>query len=395
MRLWGPAAAALCLVLGGCLPFPGEPVRPGSTRLGSAEVSLPARLIGNMLVVEAKWDKSGPYHFLVDTGSSVTLVTPELAARYPAKNAPPPQIPEVRVRSSDGGTTVLPATTLERIELGGARFLAVPAAVYDCTSLSDQLGVRIDGVLGFPLFRETLLTLDYPHGRVVLRAVAPGSNPPPIPGSTLAFTLPGKVPIVSVSLGEQRFSAFIDSGSDDVASLNFRGLAPRFAFGPTIGLTVGTLTGDQTERVGRLAETLYVGDYALPQPVVVETNEMSVLGGGLLKHFTVTFDQEHERVTFFRDPDGPIAIPAIRTTGLSVRKGPAYWRVVGVVPGSPADRAEIETGDLITRINGEPVARWGGGRYEQVVSSQDSLTVTLLTGTREADKALKVVELVP
>ena len=78
-----------------------------------------------------------------------------------------------------------------------------------------------------------------------------------------------------------------------------------------------------------------------------------------------------------------------------MRKGPAYWRVVGVVLGSPADRAEIETGDLITRINGEPVARWGGGRYEQVVSSQDSLTVTLLTGTREADKALKVVELVP
>ena len=28
--------------------------------------------------------------------------------------------------------------------------------------------MKIDGILGFPLFRETILTLDYPHKRVLL-----------------------------------------------------------------------------------------------------------------------------------------------------------------------------------------------------------------------------------
>jgi hypothetical protein len=46
-------------------------------------------VIGNVLVVEDKWDKFGPYHFIVDTGSSVTLVSPDLAKRYASEESPP------------------------------------------------------------------------------------------------------------------------------------------------------------------------------------------------------------------------------------------------------------------------------------------------------------------
>jgi len=356
-------------------------------------VTLPAQMLGNTLVIEAKWDHYGPYHFLIDTGSSVTLVTPELAARYAAADAPPPEAPQVRVRSSDGSSTVLPAAMLTRIELGSAKFTTVPVLVYDCTTLSEQFGVKIDGVLGFPFFRNTLLTLDYPKGRVVLRrqTLAPLN----LPGSMIPFNNADKTPLISVRLGDRTFSVLIDSGSDETFSLNPFGLAPKFAFGPTEGPTVGTLTGDRPEQIGRLSETLYIGDYAVPRPVVEITEELSALGGGVLKYFTVTFDQEHDRVTFFRDATDPIAVPGRRSTGLSFGKTPAYWRVVGVVPGSPADAADVETGDLVTRINGEAVARWTTRRYEQLLANAESITVTFLNGTRETDKRLRVVDLVP
>ncbi|MGD1032562.1 MAG: aspartyl protease family protein, partial [Opitutaceae bacterium] len=371
-------AIALCLLLTGCLSLHREPPRPGSTQIGSTAVTLPAQMLGNTLVIEAKWDHFGPYHFLIDTGSSVTLVTPELAARYAATNAPPPEAPEVRVRSSDGSSTVLPAAMLTRIELGSAKFTTVPVLVYDCTTLSEQFGVKIDGVLGFPFFRKTLLTLDYPRSRVILRrqTLAP-LNPP---GSIIPFNNADKTPLISVRLGDRMFSVLIDSGSDETLSLNPFGLAPKFAFGPTEGPTVGTLTGDRPEQIGRLSETLYIGDYAVPRPVVEITEELSAMGGGVLKYFTVTFDQDHDRVTFFRDATDPIAVPGRRSTGLSFGKTPAYWRVVGVVPGSPADAADVETGDLVTRINGEAVARWTTRRYEQLLANAESITVTFLNG---------------
>ena len=172
-RRWTPVLFTAALLLAGCATGVPRPAPALTTRIGTAPVILPAEMYGNILVVEAKWDRYGPYHFLIDTGSSVTLVTPELAARYGmtadfiAKGAP------VRVRSADGNTTLLTRTLLDRLDLGGARYGHVPALIYDCSPISSQLGVKVDGVLGFSLFRDTLLTLDYPRNCVVLQAVAP------------------------------------------------------------------------------------------------------------------------------------------------------------------------------------------------------------------------------
>src|SRR6476659_8531196 len=87
------------LFASGCawLPFHREAPRPGRTTLESPLLILPAQMLGNYLVIEAKWDRSGPYRFLIDTGSSVTLITPELAKRYPGHPAPGRPIPQVPV----------------------------------------------------------------------------------------------------------------------------------------------------------------------------------------------------------------------------------------------------------------------------------------------------------
>ena len=160
------------LIVTGCV-WPGsrKPSLPGRTTLDSPLVILPAQSIGNYLLLEVKWDRYGPYHFLIDTGSSVTLVTPALARRYPGRLGPPPGASPVRVAGANGNVTELPRGSLRRLELGDAHFEDIDVLLYDCAPLSAHLGVRIDGVLGFPLFRETLLTLDYPGSRVVLQPV--------------------------------------------------------------------------------------------------------------------------------------------------------------------------------------------------------------------------------
>jgi S1-C subfamily serine protease len=100
-------------------------------------------------------------------------------------------------------------------------------------------------------------------------------------------------------------------------------------------------------------------------------------------------------VTFQRRADDPIAIPACRSTGLSFSEAPAYWRVVGVVPNSPGQSAGIEPGDLVTAVNGEPVAAWNARRYDRLVANAEEIDFTFLNGTSKSDKRLKVIELVP
>ncbi len=386
-------SSVLCLLTAGCFSFLHEAPRPGRTTLGSPLIVLPAQNLGDYLVIEVKWDRYGPYRFLVDTGSSVTLVSPDLAKRYGVKDAPAPLNARLmHVESAEGGTVLLPATTLRRLELGDARFDDVPALVYDCAPLSAHLGVKIDGLLGFPLFRETLLTLDYPRSRVLLN---PADSAPLLPGVTIPFNNGSKTPLIPIRLHDTTFIALIDSGSDAPLSLNPVGLQPVYAVGPRPGPTVGTLSGDHAALVGRLADTLTIGSYALPRPLVQVTDELSSIGGEVLRNFTVTFDQERNQVTFYRETPDPVAFEPLRSTGLSFSKAAAYWRVVGVVPDSPAAAAHVQPGDLVTRINGEPVAQWDLRRFDQLVAASRTITFAFLVGTQESSKTLGVFELVP
>ena len=73
----------------------------------------------------------------------------------------------------------------------------------------------------------------------------------------------------------------------------------------------------------------------------------------------------------------------------------AAFLVVGVVPGSDAAKAGREEGDLITRIDDEPVERWSQQRYEALVAQADEIAFTFYEGRRDFVLKLKVMDLVP
>ncbi len=385
-------AALAAALVSGCLGAGRTAPQPGLTYVGVRPVTLSCSILDNVPIVEAKWDKFGPYHFVVDTGSSVTLVSPELAKRYVSESSPTPAMPQVRVKSSVGGSTLLSPVTLKAIHLGKARFEYVPALVYDCADLTAQFGVKIDGILGFPLFQNAVLTIDYPHERIVLRSKIPEDG---IPGEAILFDNANKTPLVPVRLGDREFAALIDTGSSAAIAINPAGLSPRFSFGPVPGPTIATLTGDRATSEGRLADVLRLGSFDIPNPVADITDELSSLGGGILRNFVVTFDREHDEVFFQREANDPLSIPAVRGTGLSFRKTPAYWKVAGVIPASPADLAGVRPGDLVSRINGEPVDNWDLPRYSRLKSAGGSIAFTFIDGAQESTKSIPVVDLVP
>jgi hypothetical protein len=373
--------------LAGCTTFRLPPRR---TRMESPQSVLQASLVSNFLVIETQWDKHGPYHFIIDTGSTTTLVTPDLAARYGGR--PRANQSSVRVLGANGQVKLLPPITLKHLELGAARFEGVQALVHDLADLSNHLGIRIDGVLGFPLFRETLLTLDYLHAQVIL---TPYGVATALPGVTIPFNNEQNTPLIPIQLGAESFIALVDSGSDTALSLNTVGLHPGFQFGPRPGALVATLSGDRLRMIGRLGQPLTIGAYVIENPIVDMTDELSSIGGGLLRNFTVTFDQKRNQVTLFRPNYDVINVPPFRSTGLSFTKTTAYWRVAAVVGESPAEMLDVQAGDLCTRINDEPVSAWPFPRYAELIRTATRITYTFIDGNAEQKVTLPVFELVP
>ena len=394
------SAVALCvggclLLFTGCTSIGNRP--PARTLVEEKSTVVPARLISNFFLVEARQDDGRTYRFLVDTGSSTSLVSPALAQALRQRERKAPRR-TVHVRSANGGEVELEAVTLRRLRLGDAAFERVPALVSDFSDLSGHLGLRIDGVVGFPVFRDTLLTMDYPGARLV---IAPYPAVPPLVlkqsprASTIAFNNERNSPLIPIQLGIESFIVLIDSGSDGSLALNPVGLHPRFANGPRPGTLVASLAGDRRQLVGRLAQDVLLGSHTLATPIADLTEELSSLGGEILRHFAVTFDQRRNQVTFTRDAAGPVVLAPRRSTGLSFARTPAYWRVLALVPDTPAAGLAIQPGDLVVRINGEPVDQWDFERYAALLRTAAKLTCTVLAGAKERAVEVPVFELVP
>lgn len=402
-----PVRAAVVLLLAALLPVVSgcanltrlarlykRESRPGQTRVRAAVVEVKSRVIGSHFVVEAKGDKRGPWRFLIDTGSSVTLVSEEFYKANAMRDTRLSQS-SVGVRAASGQVAYLQAGNVREIQLGaggGARFLNVPVLLYNCGELSAHLGVKIDGVLGFPLFRDTVFTLDYPRGRMTL---SPPGRAPPAPGEVIPFNNDQRTPIIPVQLGGETFAVLVDSGSDAPLMLNPVGLHPRFAAEPRPGATVGTLTGDRCQKIGRLDGTLSLGGHQFEQPLADLTDQLSAIGGKILCHFRVTFMPTRNQMVFHRDSDAPVTMSPLRSPGLSFSKTPAYWRVLGVVPGSPAEAKGVRQGDLVSRINGEPVSSWSLQRFDAQVRHADEIIFTFVRGSAEAPVLIPTFDLVP
>lgn len=388
--------ALVSLFFSGCTSV-GQRPGPAVTTQGPRLTVLPARIVSNFFLIEAKQADGRTYRFMIDTGSSTTLVSPALAASLRLKEKKG-QARTMPVRGANGGEVELPAITLKEISLGDVHFARVPAREYDFAELSIHIGLPIDGVLGFSLFRDTLCTLDYPNSRLELAPV-PFLTPPPAPpaprSATINYDNGHSTPLITVQMGNESFVVLIDSGSDSSLSLNPAGLHPRFSQGPRSGNLAATLGGDRPQLVGRLAQNISLGTHVIQEPVVDLTDQLSSLGGDLLRHFKLTFDQRRSLVTLVRDTDGPVQMPPRRSTGISFQRLSAYWKILGLIPDSPVNALPLQTGDLCIRINGEPVSAWDYDRYTALLRNAEKVTYTFLNAAKEQDHEVRVFDLVP
>lgn len=381
--------ATLALALGHAAPatldFDREKLDPG-------QVAVPGRIVSNLLLIEGSVGGAGPYYFLVDTGSSVTLVSDRVAAFVPGFRTTPALTP-VQIVSAAGGATMLGSTTLPSLELASARFANVRAAVYDFVDFSNHLGITVDGILGFPLFRDVLLTLDYPRSRAVLSPRFPARA---VPGIAIPFALEDSTrPIVNVALGDKTFMALVDSGSDLPFTLDATGLNPPFKSGPRTGPLVATLSGNAPRQIGRLADDLLLGTCQIREPRVMLTDQLSTVGAEILRNFTVTFDQHRGLVILDSQRLAAVKLSSQRTTGLSFARLPAEWRVLQILDDAPATTQQIEPGDAIIGIDGEPITKWNLDRFEKHLRSADTVEYLFRRDGRSYLVKVPVYDLVP
>jgi len=177
---------------------------------------------------------------------------------------------------------------IDRLEVAGVEFRGVRAIRL---AVNGEDGT-CDGVLGFKLFRDYLLTLDYPNRRMVLAA---GALTPDGESSVVPFRMPDGVPIVAMEVGTLRIEALMDSGGDGLSLPEELASRMKFAVDP-VAFAAGQSFSTRFEiKAAKLAGDVRLGGYTFERPFVEihAAFPLANFGGCPMQNFAVTFDQKN------------------------------------------------------------------------------------------------------
>jgi hypothetical protein len=338
---------------------PTAPPTGASIDGDAASVTLPFQLLNNHIYVTVTVNGKGPYTFIVDTGGH-TLLAPHLVTEVGLKT-----VGAAAMSGAGDKTAASGFTQVDEITLGAARLrnqFGFTAEIYQPAIE----GIRVDGMVGFELFRRFAITIDY--GRHTLTITDPRRFQPGEAGTAIPFVFYDHLPMVTGLIAGYPARFDIDTGSRseiDITgpSASAHHLRERFPNGvhAVTGWGVG---GPARSYVIRLPE-LTLGSVRIQKPVaglsensggsISDPNYDGNVGSGLLKRFVVTFDYAHQ--TMYLKPTTPAApdVGQFDRSGMWLNAGPRGYAVTDVTPGGPADLAGVKIGDIVTSVNGAAV----------------------------------------
>jgi len=142
-----------------------DPKRIESLARG-AKTETPIRLANPakpLILVDVHANGRGPFQFAIDTGTSTSAITPELAKELSLTTS------EIPPLTGGGGQIQASASTFQSLQLGGAKIDNVSVVVADFfTMLNAAIGAKLDGIVGYNFLRNYKVVIDYPGETLTL-----------------------------------------------------------------------------------------------------------------------------------------------------------------------------------------------------------------------------------
>jgi hypothetical protein len=340
-------------------------------------IEIPFRLVENVVWLQVRLNNSRPFNFMLDTAAGSDAVNRRVAEELNLSLFD--MGTQTNVGAGDGVTRLAFAPNVQ-ISLGDANYINERMGAIPLDSVSQSFGEPFDGALGYDLLRRWVVTIDYQQHKLVLHSNAAfeyhGS------GRTIPLRLDSGVPIVTgtVVLDGKQYSG------DFIIDAPFRGsvtLATPFIARNGLLDTMRSsgqrlletelrgVGGTSKNAVGRVSAFRFA-DITFESPIVgfadatggafARRDIAGTIGGEILHHFRVTFDNPHGRLILeqFETPN----VPDADMSGVTWESQPPDHNeltVVRVQDDSPAAEAGVKVGDVLVSFNDRPateIRKW-------------------------------------
>jgi hypothetical protein len=333
----------------------------GAGRLAAAGpagplATVPFEEFGSSVFLPVSVNGSRPLWLILDSGANTCIVDQARARELGIQ-------PQEEGRGTGAGAGTTPYRKLRQedvsFKLKSLAFSCEHTIAMDFSQNFEVTGHELEGVLGSDFFQRFVVEIDY-DARVV-RLFEPASFEYRGRGEPVPLLFDKRVPHVMAELtvtGEppQTKRLLVDSGSEDAVDDDI----VLKSQGPKREVTGGVGTGQEYKVTFGTLSRFRLGSFVL-ETVPSVAPGVALIGGEVLRRFTVTFDYSRQRM--YLEPNRHLndAFEGTDSQGMELRLAAdrKNLRVHDVHKGSPAEKAGLRTGDLITDIDGTAASDLG------------------------------------
>jgi hypothetical protein len=307
--------------------------------------------------------------WLVDTGSSHNLVSPQLAKNLRLPTAASSEVSTIAGRQMTG------YYRLPTMQIGVVELKNQSAAALDLGLVSASDGLVIDGVLGMPALNRLIVSLDFGRHTAIFSQYVPNYQQP---HSVIPFRLQGGVPVAALTVLGGRTGEFILDTGNAGGLVMFPNYAQRDYRSSSMAFIEIEDLGGRVPTGLALLSNLNMGSWhtsRVPVSLPMRTHGFHHLAGsignGIFTGQTLTFDfpSQHLLLSASRDTD---ALPGQFGFLLAANN------VIEVVlPNSPAARMGLQVGDSILEVNGQNTRDASSHRIWRILDGAQQANVTL------------------
>jgi Aspartyl protease/PDZ domain len=370
---------------------------------GSSAADIPFELNANKIYLSARINDQGPFSFILDSGAAFDVLDEERARALGVKWSDGSV-----VRGAGEGSVNIAVGNGVSLSLPGLEIVKPNITILPInSSISENEGRAVDGLLGYHFFKAFVVEIDYANQH--LSVYEPQTYHYAGPGEIIPLQENHGHTFIKATLAfadgrRVQTKLLLDTGARMALTLNtpfvdgqrLLATTPQI-IDSTTSIAVG---GAYPSAVARI-ESLWLGQLTIKNPVAAFSRARSgvlagsdfdgIIGAEILRRFKVTID--YSRRQMIVEPNAHLNGPyEYDMSGLVLTAGrPDFktYKVYRVLDRSPAAESGLEEGDQIAALNGQPAANFTLEQIRQMFTQGAGVEYKL--GVRRNKQVLNVV----
>ncbi|MBP9016298.1 MAG: aspartyl protease family protein [Paludibacteraceae bacterium] len=330
--------------------------------------SYPFQMSGSFIILQAKINNSNPLYFILDSGVKNAIITElgandEVLLNYKATKT------LQGLGGNDPITTLLSdSNTIQigKIKLFNKDVFVLPNGFFN---LSQELGTKINGIIGYDFFTDYIVQIDYTNKRLKFYRNQLDFKPPK-GYQSIKMNIESQKMFIYLNILEtdsahRKIKMLIDTGAELTAW--FQTISNKSVKMPekSVHGRIGEgLSGEITGIFARVPQ-LCIANFCFFQPIVVFLDSSSMtpaliksdrdgtIGGQLLKRFNIIIDTHNQN--FYFKPNYNFKKPfRYNIAGIEINQTNSIFpeiEISNIWNGSPAQASGLEEGDIIKELN--------------------------------------------